>query len=33
MNMYPQRMDFIVSYLEITYVYLILLDNHDLQSC
>ena len=30
--MYP-RMEFIASYLEITCVYYILLDNHDLQSC
>ena len=29
----PKKMEFIVSYLEITCVYYILLDNRDLQSC
>ena len=31
--MYPKRTEFTVSYLEITCVYYILLDNRDLQSC
>ena len=31
--MYPKRTAFIASYLEITCVYYILLDNRDLQSC
>ena len=31
--MYPKRTEFIASYLEITWVYYIILDNRDLQSC